>query len=315
MRSASVESVRGHRPPSTLFLRESCWRIEWSSDVVFVAPPSHVVADVVVANRLTFGTGTAFALSAQNQVGMFIFDRAAGQRFTLAVSSNFYLAHMQVLRPDGVVMYASGAIYPTSFYFTDAMTAPVTGTYTLVFDPDDAYGVTGNGSVTVNDVPRDITGEIVAGGAPTSFTIGTQGQNARVTFFATANQRVVLTNTNTTIPYSGIMIQAPDGSVVIYGPRGNNGILGPVYLPLAGQYGVLVNPFDWYTGAMTLTLYNVDPDISQEVPTDGTPTTFTPTPFQTVLLTTIAPASPDGPLSIPTSVPRPCEAENGMQCG
>jgi hypothetical protein len=194
------------------------------------------------------------------------------------------------------------------------MTAPVTGTYTLVFDPDDAYGVTGNGSVTVNDVPRDITGRSLPAVRRPLLRSGRRSKCARDVFRnGKPARRVDKYEYNDPLqrhydPGSGWQRRH------LRSTR-NNGTLGPVYLPLAGQYGVLVNPFDWYTGAMTLTLYNVDPDISQEVPTDGTPTTFTPTPFQTVLLTTIAPASPDGPLSIPTSVPRPGEAEKGMQCG
>jgi hypothetical protein len=51
----------------------------------------------------------------------------------------------------------------------------------------------------------------------------------------------------------------------------NAWVLGPVYLPVTGVYDILVNPFDGYTGTMTMTLYNVEPDVFQSIPTDGTP--------------------------------------------
>jgi hypothetical protein len=65
----------------------------------------------------------------------------------------------------------------------------------------------------------------------------------------------------------------------------NNFVMGPIYLPLTGVYDILVNPFDAYTGTMTLTLYNVEPDVAQSIPTDGTPATITQSIFQRGYLT------------------------------
>jgi IPT/TIG domain-containing protein len=174
-------------------------------------------------------------------------------------------------------MYA-GALYPFFPYFTDVKVAPVTGTYTLVIDPVEAS--TGTATVTLADVPRDISGQVVPGGAPVSFTVTTAGQSARISFVGNAGQRVALTTTNTTIGYSGVSIQASDGSQVVYGPMVNNNWVGPVYLPLTGVYDILVDPFDAYTGTMTLTLYDVEPDVFQSIPTDGTPTTIAQGAFQ-----------------------------------
>jgi len=65
----------------------------------------------------------------------------------------------------------------------------------------------------------------------------------------------------------------------------NSNVLGPVYLPLTGVYTVLVNPFETYTGGMTLTLHNVEPDVLQAIPTDGTPVTIHQGIFQRAFLT------------------------------
>jgi hypothetical protein len=180
-------------------------------------------------------------------------------------------------------MYVSGAVYPFSPYFTDVKVAPVAGTYTLVVDPDDAN--TGTATITLADVPRDISGEIVAGGAPVSFTITTAGQNGRISFIGSAGQRIALTNTSTTIFSTTLTIQAPDGSQVAHANVINNNVVGPVYLPVSGAYSILVNPWDNYIGSMTVTMYYVDPDVYQAIPTDGTATTISQTIFQSAYLT------------------------------
>ena len=255
-----------------------------TSDDFFVPPPWATPSDVDVVGRLNVGGATTFTIPTANHIGLFVFDRAAGDRFSLTITNQqIDLLHIQIVRPDGVVMFASGAVYPFSPFFTDVKIAPTSGTYTLVIDPDEAF--TGAATVTLTDVPRDISGQVAPGGAAISFSVTTQGQNARIKFIGNAGQRIALMLTNTTINYSGVTIQAPDGSQVIYGPMMNGWVLGPVYLPVTGVYDILVNPFDGYTGTMTMTLYNVEPDVFQSIPTDGTPVTFTQSIFQRAYVT------------------------------
>jgi hypothetical protein len=42
--------------------------------------------------------------------------------------------------------------------------APTSGTYTLVIDPDEAF--TGTATVTLTDVPRDVSGQVRLAAAP-----------------------------------------------------------------------------------------------------------------------------------------------------
>src|SRR4029434_128913 len=162
-----------------------------SSDDFFIPPPWYTPSDVGAVGRLNVGSGTTFTIPTANQIGLFVFDRTAGQRFSLTVSNQLIeLLHIQVLRPDGAVMYGSGAVYPFSPYFTDVKVAPATGTYTLVIDPDEAF--TGTATVTVRDVPRDVSGEVAPDGAPVSFTVTTPGQNARISFVGNAGQRIAV---------------------------------------------------------------------------------------------------------------------------
>jgi YD repeat-containing protein len=255
-----------------------------SSDDFFVVPSAYSPSDVGAVGRLNVRNSTTFTLPTANQIGLFVFDRAAGQRFSLTISNQqIDRLHIHVMRPDGVVIYESGAVYPFAAYFTDVKTAPSTGTYTVVIDPDEAF--TGSATITLGDVPRDVSGQVVPGGAAITLAITTPGQNARISFVAGAGRRIALTTTNTTIAYSGVTIQAADGSQVVYGPMGNNNWIGPTYLPLTGVYDILVNPFDANTGTMTLTLYNVEPDVAQTIPTDGTAATITQGVFQRAYLT------------------------------
>src|SRR5439155_15982629 len=89
-----------------------------------------------------------------------------------------------------------------------------TGTYTIVVDPQGAY--TGSATLTLYNVPPDVTGTIVAGGAPVTVTIATPGQNARLSFAGSAGQRVSLNVSGVTIGtlYGGsiVSILNPDGS-------------------------------------------------------------------------------------------------------
>ena len=255
-----------------------------SSEDFFIPPSPYAAADVAATGRLNVGSSTSFAIATPNQIGLFVFDRTAGQRFTLTISNQLIdRLHIQVLRPDGVSMFNSGAVYPFSPFFSDVHVASMTGTYTVVVDPDDTY--TGSATLTLADVPGDISGQIVAGGVPMSLTVTTAGQNGRISFVGNAGQRVALTDTATTIPSTILTIQAPDGSEIAHGVVINNNALGPVYLPVSGVYSILVNPSGSYTGTMTLTLYNVDPDVSRPIPTDGTSITILQTIFQSAYLT------------------------------
>src|SRR5262249_6339621 len=98
-----------------------------SSDDFFMPPPWYTPSDVGVVGRLSVGSGTTFTIPTANQIGLFVFDRAAGERFSLTISNQLIdRLHIQILRPDGVVVFASGAVYPFSPYFTDVNFAPST---------------------------------------------------------------------------------------------------------------------------------------------------------------------------------------------
>jgi hypothetical protein len=153
------------------------------------------------------------------------------------------------------------------------LTLPVPGTYTVLIDGTDAS--IGSTTVTLYDVPADVTGPI-AFSNPVPITLGPPGQNARLTFTGAANQRVSLKLTDTTITSGAMAILKPpppvsDGATLgsIGFAANSTGFLDVLTLPLAGTYTVLVNPSFAYTGITTATLYDVPADYTGTLTVNG----------------------------------------------
>ena len=69
--------------------------------------------------------------------------------------------------------------------FLDTRVLPASGTYTILVDPQLAD--LGSMTLTLYDVPPDLTGSIAIGGPPASLTLGpVPGQNATLSFSGTA---------------------------------------------------------------------------------------------------------------------------------
>ena len=116
-------------------------------------------------------------------------------------------------------------------------------------------------TLTLYDVPADLTGSITIGGGPVSLTLGpVPGQNATLGFDGAAGQRVTLRLTNVTIGNTSccgarISMLKPDGTNVV--PPilvGTFGATMTATLPVAGRYSIGIDPQQAYTGGITLTL-------------------------------------------------------------
>src|SRR4029453_14574151 len=86
----------------------------------------------------------------------------SGQRISLKTSSTTIAdATVKVLKPDGTTLGSVGAHtgYTT---FLDVKTLPVEGTYAVLVDPSSMN--MGSTTLTLYDVPADITGSIPPGG-------------------------------------------------------------------------------------------------------------------------------------------------------
>jgi subtilisin family serine protease len=226
------------------------------------------------------------------------FDGVAGRRISLNLTSvtigasTCCSARVSILKPDGsTLVYATP--FGTSGGFVDTKTLPVSGTYTILVDPQ--LTDVGSATLTLYDVPPDVTSTITPGGPPVTVTMGpVPGQNALVTFSGTQGQRISLNMSNVTIGTSSCCsartsITNPDGSALVYAtPVGRNGgFIDTKVLRTTGTYTILVDPQGADLGSMTLTLYDVPSDLTGTIAVGGGPVSLTlaPTPGQNATLT------------------------------
>ena len=160
----------------------------------FFVPPGYpgyyTAADVVFTGRMVIG-GSSFtgSFSVANKIGMVVFDGTIGQNVGLGVYPTTW-GTVYVYRPDGVqlvyrvIVGVGGALYMA--------TLPMTGTYTIVFVAQYA----GNVTLTLSE---EVTGTIAVGGPSVTVSVPRIGQRARITFSATAGQRVSVGGTAMTL--------------------------------------------------------------------------------------------------------------------
>ncbi len=219
------------------------------------------------------------------------FSGSQGQRVSVkATGSNMTAqgAYVSILKPDGSTLASSypNLVTNSAMRFLDTATLPSTGTYTVLLDFYEH--ATGSGTVTLYDVPADITGSTTPTAAGTSTTVNpaTPGQDARYTFSGTAGQRVSLMSTGSGLAPAGkgafVSILKPDGSTLVTSypfllmdtaPR----FLDATVLPSNGTYTVRIDPWEETTGSATFQVYDVPPDLDDVLAIGGDAFTVNPT--------------------------------------
>jgi YD repeat-containing protein len=210
------------------------------------------------------------------------FDATAGQRLDLGVTgSTLPTWRTTVLAPDGTttVMSQLGGNGNSALH-TPPLTQ--TGTHTLLLEPLDPS--TGTLTYTLS---AEVSGTITPDGAAVPLSLVRVGQRARLTFSGTLNQRVSLSGTGVTTPLATVSLLRADGSgfATFFSVfSGQTGFGGPVTLPASETYGILVDPSS--PGDLTLTLYDVPPDMTGSITINASPQTVTLTgPGQQAFLT------------------------------
>jgi subtilisin family serine protease len=249
----------------------------------YAVPAGTAPAAVAVTGRLTAGTVTSLTL-ASGQLAMFLFDGTAGSSVSLNMTSvTVTSSDVTILNPDGTTFGRFSAL-GTGGGFIDAKALPQTGTYAVIFDPRSTYS--GSAKLTLYLVPPDVTGTLTPGTALT-VSIGTPGQNARLTFAGTSGSIVSLNMTSVTITSSDVTILNPDGTTFgTFSALGTGGgFIDAKALSQTGTYSVVFNPRGANTGSARLTLYVVPPDVTGTL-TPGTALTVSiGTPGQNARLT------------------------------
>ncbi len=291
------------------------------------------VTGTIVPSSAVPGNPVTVTTNTPGQNVELTFSGTAGQQATVLLTSSTYpgCLYAYILNPDGSQL---GNIYQcfTSTGFIPSVTLPVSGTYTVVIDPQGAD----TGSVTLtlfltNDQVGTITPSSALPGTPVTVTTNTPGQNVELTFSGTAGQQATVLLTNSTYPSCGspvVSILAPDGTQLsgTYLCNSSTGFIPSVTLPVSGTYTVVIDPQGGDTGSVTLTLFLTNDQTGTITPSSalpGTPVTvITNTPGQNVELTFSGMAGQQATLLLTNSTYPSCDspvvsilAPDGSQLG
>lgn len=124
---------------------------------------------------MAVGDSRSITIGTANKVGLVIFDGTAGQRVSVKLSgvsigtSSCCGADVSVYDPVGGPMQYSPTSFGTSGKFLEPMELPTTGRYTILIDPQST--ATGSATVTLYDVPPDISDVLYPSGRPVSSPI------------------------------------------------------------------------------------------------------------------------------------------------
>lgn len=242
-----------------------------STDDFFVLPSGITASDLAVTGRMISGESKTVTLSSASKVGMILFDAVAGQRPYIKVnSSSISITTLSLYNPKNLQVGSNTV--GTSGGLVDGSTFSSTGTYAILVDPSSSN----TGSITFTlYLSTDYSTSISANGSGVGITTTTPGQNARLNFNATANQRVYLKITSVSMSggtnnWVNLSINKLDGtSLATATVDSSGGAIDTQTLTTAGTYYVYVNPTNASTGTATLTLYDVPADVTGTIPTNG----------------------------------------------
>ena len=182
---------------------------------------------------------------------------------------------LSITKPDGTSFFAP-ALYGTNGTFVDTLTLPVTGTYSILIDP--AAASIGSATVRLYDVDPEASAAITPGGAPVSVSLGLY-QNGRVTFAGIAGERVSMNIgfVPTACCTVNVSILNPNGTRLVNPIAVASGqvLMDAKTLPTTGTYTIVVDPYQTAGGTVTLTLFDLPPDVSATATLGGPAVTLT----------------------------------------
>ena len=230
------------------------------------------------------GSPVTVNMGTPGQNAQLTFEGSAGQRVSLNFSSAGIAYDVYLKKPDGTSIVQRFINSGWNGDFIDALTLDTTGPHTILIDPWGSY--TGSVTVTLYNVPADVSASLTIGGAGTPIAIAAPGQNASFTFAGTAGQKVSLNITGVTVGFSTAYLRKPDGTdLAVANVSPPSGFVDTLTLPLSGTYSIFIDPAGNNTGNMTLTLYDAS-DVTSTIQVGGAPVTATvATPGQAILLT------------------------------
>jgi YD repeat-containing protein len=154
--------------------------------------------------------------------------------------------------------------------FLEPVTLPADGNYEVVVNPSGSSG--GTATVRLYAV-TDVAGSISLTGTAVPVSLLTPGQNARLTFSGTTDQRVsalaTVTSGNLGCVWK-LQILKPDlNPLGDMGSCNNTAFREPLTLPSPGTYTVVVDPSGYQTGTASVAVYDVPQDVTGSLTVNG----------------------------------------------
>ena len=243
----------------------------------------NVPADATVAGAI--GSTTVNTVSIPGQNAAMTFAGTNGQRVSLTASLvTIPNSTVWIERPNGATLtqFTTG----TSGHFMSPVTLPQNGTYIVHIDPQGSG--TGHMSLDPELVPGDPVYPILANGVLVSGSNGGAGQNALFTFTGSANQKISLVISNSTMGSANVSILKPDGSTLVsnFSISSGSGYVDTTTLPANGTYTIKADPSGTNVGSADMRLYTVPAVVTGSItPNGGTASIATTAPGQTAKLT------------------------------
>ncbi|HST49687.1 IPT/TIG domain-containing protein, partial [Jatrophihabitans sp.] len=241
-----------------------------------------VPADAVVPVN---ADGSSHTVStALGQAADFTFPATAGQRVLVGLSGGSYPNCFSALLRNPAGAQLNTVWFCGAATYIDSTTLPAAGSYSVHLDP---YGTdAGSVSVAIYTVAADSSTAVNADGS--SHTVTTSlGQNADLTFTATAGQRVFVNVSGGSYPTCfSVLLRNPAGAQLnAVWFCGAATYIDTTALPAAGSYSVHIDPYGTDAGSMSVAVYTVAADSSTAVNADGSSHTVTTSLGQSADLT------------------------------
>ena len=242
-----------------------------SNSDFFVPFGVHTAADVAFTGRMTLGGSATVSLGTAPKIGLLLFDANQGQRITLQWNSGISPCTLYLIAPGGAQLALSSCTSGSASTSLGNTLLPITGTYTLGIEGTSSSS-TGNITIQSSDV-SDVTGTIVIDGPATTIATTKAGQDARLSFTATAEQRVAVQVTNVTNPQATVLLQGATGetlsTITINHPGSSLFFMDTQPLIATGKYTLLIQHVGTGFGSETLQLNSVPPDITGSITAGG----------------------------------------------
>ncbi len=207
----------------------------------------------VVATTTTPGQRVvaSFTASATQRVSLKLSNLSVGTGLGCKGSVSIVDSNQTVLRQNTCLVVTSDA-------FLDVTDALAAGTYAVIFDP--AGSLVGSATLTLYDVPPDVTGTLIVNASPTPVTFSQPGQNASFTFEGALNETVkVRIDPNSLTPTRCVLVEVvrQTGSVVLSSANA----CGTTYevqhtLSAADTYIVKLDPSGPNAGTLSVRVFN-----------------------------------------------------------